>query len=350
MKKRLLLCLALVLLPVAAMAQVSDRDTLLTGDGTLYSIESQGTDASTPDAPHDCLRYLVLTTQDGTTSTRTVVPESLTAGVHWRPALAYDSDSKSLFVFWLHSINASSSELLFSSLHENKWSGVTHFEDGGYRVRSNLRIAVTRRVSESTDDGSYILHPGTTVHAVWWEQRGDGESARYAMLTIENGDVASIAVRDMLDFLPYSRIETPTTVASDFDREVFRHPAIVESATHDTVDVLFADWDKNHYNRLTVRPIANARPHVPIGVRSGGNYGPPKNFRVGGQATTPFTSVQTLFDRDSNDIIIYYQTADALRYAVNRDGQWSAMKSIALGPQITSDVATSALRKLLATQ
>ena len=78
--KRLLLILALVLAPAALFAQVVDRDVLLTPDGTLYTIESKSA------IEGDSNRSLQLTIAQGSKSTVTTIPETLT-GTNWRPAL-----------------------------------------------------------------------------------------------------------------------------------------------------------------------------------------------------------------------------------------------------------------------
>ncbi len=49
----------------------------------------------------------------------------------------------------------------------------------------NLRIAITRKTEQTDANGDVTLIPEVTVHAVWWEQSGSAEWARYAMLTTD---------------------------------------------------------------------------------------------------------------------------------------------------------------------
>src|SRR5437763_894935 len=106
--KRLLLILALILAPAALFGQIADRDVLLTPDGTLYTIESKA------EIEGDSNRALQLTIVHGNKSIITTIPETLT-GTNWRPALTYDAESKTVFVFWIGQMNGMSSKLLFAS-------------------------------------------------------------------------------------------------------------------------------------------------------------------------------------------------------------------------------------------
>src|SRR5690348_15594825 len=108
--KRLLLVLALAVLPTTIFADAIDRDVLVTPEGTLFTVESVLNDGS---APANVKFLLKLTVQPTTGTTQTLnVPDSLTAGMHTHPALAWDSDTQTLFVFWLKMPNPTSSELL----------------------------------------------------------------------------------------------------------------------------------------------------------------------------------------------------------------------------------------------
>jgi len=175
--KRLLLILALALLPAALFAQPADRDVLVATDGTLYTIESRS-------AADSDIRSLHLTIAHGNTSTETIVPDTLT-GTNWRPTLTYDSESKTVFVFWICAPNAMSSKLLFASYRDGKWSPTVSFGDQSFHSRDNLRIAITRHVSTLQADGTtYADAPALLVHAVWWETANGVEKARYALFTI----------------------------------------------------------------------------------------------------------------------------------------------------------------------
>jgi hypothetical protein len=347
MIKRLLTLIAsLALVAVSVTAQTVDRDMLLTTDGTLYTIDSVAPDANAK-AGEDCLRSLVLTTQQGTESTRTVVPYSLSNGVHWRPALAYDSDSKTLFLFWTHSPNAMSSELLFCTISaDGKFSDLTTFEARSYRLRYNLAIAVTRKVWTAQSDSKFTQDAGMSAHAVWWEETGNGEQARYALLTVEKGTVTGIETRDLAAFVDSS---APDTLSPDADPEIFRHPSIFEAPTHDSVDVIFGDVVNNHFNRINIHPVAQGRLHVPVGKMSLGYSGPP-SFAVAPNADRASLSIHSLWDRDTNNLVLYYYADQTVHYLMNRAGVWSSMKSVAMKGGLSAEGAPDVLRRMMAAE
>lgn len=348
MSKRIALAALAFLFALTATAQVTNRDVLLTSNGTLYSIESVRPETGMATSDY-CVLTLVLTTQRGATSTRVNVPYALTSGAHLRPALAYDADSKTLFLFWTHAPNAMSSELLFCTLSsDGKWSELTTFEDRAYRLRYNLAIAVTRKVSTLQSDNTYAEQPGITAHAVWWEQTGLGEQARYAMLTIDNGSVSSIDTRDLQSFV--ASTDAPATdLDPSVDREVFRHPAIFDSSAHNSVDVIFGDATNNRFNRINIRPVTQGRLHVPTGHQNGGYSGPP-SFAVAPEADRATLAIHSLWDRETNDLLFYYYANNAVYYLMNRAGTWSPMKSVAMTGGLNADAAPDVLRRMMAAE
>ncbi|HEV3485915.1 MAG TPA: hypothetical protein VG106_10945, partial [Vicinamibacterales bacterium] len=140
--KRLLV--AAVVLLLAAPAAFAQRDVLLTDDGTAYAASFEWA-WEHPEVKTTSSTYLVLTIQrTGEQPQRLFVPATLQGGANTNPALAYDSDSATLFVFWQHWPNAMSSELRFIAYHrETGWTTPTSFEKAAYRLRRNLRIALT---------------------------------------------------------------------------------------------------------------------------------------------------------------------------------------------------------------
>jgi hypothetical protein len=347
-KRLLTLIAAVALVATSAIAQTTDRDMLLTTDGTLYTIDSVPPDASAH-AGNDCLRTLILTTQQGTELKRTVVPYAVSNGVHWRPALAYDADSKTVFLFWTHSPNAMSSELLFCTVSpDGKFSDLTTFEARAYRLRFNLSIAVTRKVWTPQPDNSSAQEPGISAHAVWWEETGDGEQARYALLTVDGGKVTDIETRDLATFIDPAT-DTSTDASPDVDPEIFRHPSIFEAPSHDSVDVIFGDVTRSHFNRINLRPVANGRLHVPTGRVTGGYSGPP-SFAVAPEADRPALSIHSLWDRDTNNLLFYYYADNTVHYLMNRAGAWSSMRSVALKNGLSVEAAPDVLRRMMAAQ
>jgi len=336
--KRLLLIAALLVVPTALFAQTAaDRDVLLTADGTLWTAESTWNDIG-----GDANRYLHITSQQGNRFGETVVPESISSGINWRPALAYDDQSSTLFVFWLHMPNSFSSELLVAALQNGRWLPAISIDNQQYNLRYNLRIGITRHVSTLQKDGTYADAPALLLHAVWWEQTGDGEQARYALLTIDKGTLAyEPEIHNLSEFA--SQPDKPLDVPANFNPEILKHPAIIEG--NDSVDVVFGNTHTNALNRVTLKPVAETRIHIPIGHHGPGNGGPiapPLGFNA------DWTSRISLVAGQGNSKMAFYTVdKDGLSYVVYSNGTWSNLKTIATSGSVSVDGAVNALTRMV---
>lgn len=330
-----LLALALTL-PIAAAAPVAwDNDMLLTNDGTVYTIESRfGLTAQ---------GSLYLTTQRGETVSTSAVPAAVGDGSHTRPALAYDPESDTLFVFWQKAPSPVATELLFTAYHKGSWSEPTSIDRGAFRLRFNLRIGVTRKIEQVDADGNRAVVPGLTVHATWWEETGAGESARYAMLTIEKGVVTATVIRDLPEFVtgPADARKDAGDVVSD----VLRHPALFESG-QETIDVVFGDTQTKKLHRVTLKPVADGRVRIPIGVKDTKMNAPRNRLAPGGDSSR----ISAVGGAADNDLVFYTTSANTVRYMAYENGAWSAVRSISLNDKVTADAAVNALRRLVASQ
>jgi hypothetical protein len=343
MMKRSLLLLVLALVPLALYAQ-SDRDMLLTASGTIFTAETEQS-AAYPELGASSGTFIMLTVQRGSIRTSVPLPESLIEGIHRGPALAYDEGSKTLFLFWQKQPNAMSSQLLLCSYQGGKWSRTMSIDNAAYHFRQNLRIGITSRVETVADDGTSTWQPGLTVHAIWWDETGESESARYAMLTIEKGTVTDVAIHDLDEFVSINPDDKTFPVDDTLNREILRHPALFESTDHKSVDVVFGDWNLNAFNRVTIRPRTgvDGRLRVPIGVRDGGQI-PPAPFK----AHTDSIGAITGHDQGSNsNLLFYFRDGNAMGYLVFKNGAWSASDSIAIDDKMTADNVVDLLRKMI---
>lgn len=339
MIKRLLI-LILALLPVAAFAQ-NDRDVVLAEDGTLYAVESTfAKDVAGLRTTSE--RVLTLRVQNGTENSVSVIPATLAGGWHVDPAIAYDSQSRTLFVFWeaAHN-NFNTTELLVAAYQNGTWTEPASLDPAHLAARENFRIAITHSSEQIADDGTTTRVPEINIHAVWWEDNGAAEWARYAMITVEKGAVTAIDVRDLSSF---GGVLAPDGAPkSDVARELLRHPAVVEKATRDSVDVLFGDSTTVSLRRTNIRPtIQGGRLRVPVG-RGGTTISAPSagTLSVG-------TPVNAILTADSVAFYFNGRTPNTLSYLLYRNGQWSPLRSIALNEKLSHDVAVSALEKLAA--
>lgn len=334
--KRLLLVVLLLLAVPAAFAQ--SKSVLLTDKGVLYSATAKWTHEY-PDIEASSVTLIVVTVREADKPVRQmIVPATLSYGANSEPALAYDDESETLFVFWQYSTNAMSSELRFTSLdREGDWSVPNTFETANYHLRRNLRIALTHVAEDTAEDGKITNVPEINVHATWWESNASGERARYAMLTLRQGEVA-IQVRDLSDFVTgKTKLHD---VGPEFNTELLRHPAIFESPNGDSVDVVFGDLQTNGFHRVTLKPIGNARVRIP-GGKHGKSFGPP-TFTAAA-ASSSFEAISPHPDR----LLFYYEQDGAIRYMVRRNEEWSTLRTIALDEDMTREMAISAMRGLV---
>jgi len=343
MKRLLFAAALLVVLPLTALGQASDRDAILGADGTLFTIESAPS-YDYPNVKADSSRLLALTVQKQGGSPKTVfVPESLQSGSNSTPTLAYDSESDTLFVFWERGLNNNhTSELLLTSYQNGKFNQASTIESADFHWCHNLRVGVTRKVQVEAD-GQKTMVPGLTVHATWWDYNPHGEVARYAMLPIEKGavDVGNIIKQDISNFFNSREMMPTGSVDPQLDEEVLRHPQLFESANHETVDIVFGDIPSAVLRRVTVRVGVNGgRLRVPLGVR-GGSIGAP---RLKSDANSRISGIST----PGSDKMVLYATDDtAVRYVTYSSSGWSAVRTITLNDKVTAASAVEVIRRMV---
>jgi hypothetical protein len=346
MIKRLLFAVLLVLAPALLSAEVADRDMLVTADGVTYTVESVFA-YDYPNVVTSADRFITLTIDDNGTRTVKQLPASLSAGAHLSPAITWDPDSKTLFIFWQKTPNAMISELFLCAYRDGRFSAPAAIDQvvtGEITKRMNLRIGATRSMEVVGADSKITLESGLNLHAIWWDQTGKNESARYAMISIDKGEVQDIDVRDLRDYLG----STPTsayTVADDFNREILRHPAMFEAKNHASVDVVFADTRTNGYHRVNLRPVSNGRLRVPVGRQSGSDFGPPPVFK-----NEIDSRVSVLPSPESNKLVFYFTGKNALQYLIGDGDHWTDVKSITIDDKTNAYVAADALRRMINTQ
>ncbi|MFP5247705.1 MAG: hypothetical protein ACLGH0_13520 [Thermoanaerobaculia bacterium] len=349
--RKLLLSLCLLALPVFATAQ--QRAALLTPHGTLFTLEQHVTE----DESGSTSAYLILRSQHGTDSIEEIVPNTL-EGANVDPAMAYDAESRTLFVFWLRRVGITASQLVFAYRDaEGIWSAAEEFGQQ-YDDRENLRIAITRKVTE--EDGSVGNTPAVSVHLVWWEFDSDSdtpqEGARYMMLTIDNGKVVE---RTSLDLKQFAKLPEPTPEPGtdsedveapapadtnvDVDRSVLKQPLVFASQSQDSILVVFGDTDTRRLHQVRIRPsrppVSDGRLRVPVGRQEGGASGPKfvaaNNSRIEG------------IYGDTDRMAIYTRDGNQLSYTILKDGTWSDSRALALDDQLSASDAVDALRRLV---
>jgi hypothetical protein len=338
--KRFLLAAVLLVAPIAAFAQALDRDVLLAPNGTLFAAEAVTVGADSWGAAPS--KYLRITSQNGDTTTQTIVAETKQNGINTRPSLAYDSQTNTLFIFWIHMPTAMTSDIVVAALRDGKMTPAVVIDDSGYHYRSNLSLGITRRVAQTQQDGSSVDVAALLVHAVWWEETGSGGEARYALMSIDKGrlDLVDSTSVPLNLYVPADNEIAP--VKEKFNREILKHPAVLDNGSDDSVDVVFGNTSTNIFNRVTLKPHAEARIRIPIGAKPGPRLSAPEAFTA--QWTGP---VNTMSSRNGSTLVFANTGKDAVNYIMFSNGQWSDVKSISTGAAISTDAAMTALAKMV---
>lgn len=345
--KRFLLCATLVLASTSAFAQALDHDVLVTPDGTVFTVDN-----ATPSSVTSIVATGILDMgiRNGSDVRHIVVPASTTTGYHSGATLAYDADSKTLFVLWIHMMDGmASSELLLAAYRDGKWQPPVAIDRQKYTTRTNLRLGITRRVSQLQEDGSYAEVPALLLHALWWDDAVKGEQARYAMLPIENGAVAqsSIEVHALEEFVPAGDDEF-NAPKEDFNSEILRHPAIVTSPMQSTVGVVFGDTKKNTIHTVTLHPIAEVRIHIPVGVVDPGRKPEPHIIAPLGFSADWKGAISVIARGDR--LVFAHSDEKSLSYITYSHGAWTGVKSIAVDNKFPAEAALAAVDKMVSTQ
>ena len=329
------LLVALVLLS-ASTAAFAEPEVLLTPGGTFYSIESVAAEDH-PEVSSPAARFLMFSMHRGDVVHEGVVPATMTEGTHTEAAIAYDPESKRLFVFWRHLRTLAESELLFSSLDENgEWSEPSSVDKAAFRFRKNFRIGITRKTEVIDENGTHTVVPETNVHALWWDS-GEYEAARYAMLTIQNGVVTSTFVSYVSELGNSSPEMFP--VSTDPTAELIKATSVVEVPGRETIDLLYGEAASNSFRRIRLKPVLNVRIRIPVGVKE--SAVPLPKFNA--------DSTEQLFTiPGSGDSVLVGAIGDEFVRFMTFDGNdWSDLSTLRLGKNLTKSGAMTAIHRMV---
>ena len=343
MRKLLVVAAFMLFIGVSAAVAGGAGDVLLTPGGTLFQAQAVD-DEKYQLAPGDSAIQLRVQ-RDGEVETF-LVPASNEGGNNGNPALAWDEETESLFLFWVRAPHLTTSELRFCSFRDGKFSEATTVDQSLFRFRTNLRIAVTRsaRVERNDDDEDEgpTSTPALAIHAVWWDSSSRGEGVRYAMLGITNGQASIIEVRDVIDYLGKARNSEPLILGEDFDRHLLRYPSVSTNPAGDSVDIVFADWQTSRINRVEIISVSSGgvlKP--PVGV-SRGEIGAPVM-----ESVSSSSSVATIARNGKADVVLYQVQDGRVQYFHFDGTKWRPSKFIALDDVITETEAVTALQRLV---
>jgi hypothetical protein len=326
--KKLLLVAVVLLFAAAAFGAENDHDTLIAPDGTVFNITGEPSEDGYTSS-------LGLTVQSGGKSSYSLVPDSID-GLNSHPVLAYDADSKTLFLFWQRVNNDASSDLLIASYQKDAWEPATII-DSKRVARFSLNVGITRSVRQKDRDGNVDTVPALVLHVAWWEEGGaSGQGAHYAVMGLRGGAVVDPDVHDMSEF------QRDDASDAKINQNFLRQVAILSGPTPDAVDVLYADPHSKSFYRTTLRPIVEGRLHIPVGARPG-KLGGPHALDVDWSGRSGAIS-----SPDGNTVIFYNVGVENVTYLQVSDSKWSDPLHVALSAKVTADAVVNALNKMVA--
>lgn len=334
-----------VLLLAAAIAQAAERDVLVTPDGVVYSVE---TEAPGKGAKVAATNLLTLSVQSGEEASKFVIPESTSEGLHVQPALAYDSESETLFVLWMRRPNVFSSELLLASYKDGEWQPTIAIDQQPYLIRSGLRLGITRRVSQLQKDGSYEDVPKLLFHLLWWEQTGAGEEARYALLEIDHGKVTSSEIHSVAELSgeKSNPVRFDPTVPG---AELLRHPAFLASKSGSTVEILSGDLATNALRRTTFKVSLDTRIRIPVGRTPKDVDGPRvQTLSAPSEVKGDWSGSVDVISSAHTDRLVFAKLNDEMVSYLSFDGKkWGSEQGIVTSAKLSAETAMNAVARMV---
>jgi len=129
--------------------------------------------------------------KEGAATRLLVVPGTEGPEVERSAYLAYENSSDTIFVTWERRSNSIHSQIFLASYRGGEWAELIPVSDQRFSLKSSPKIAITREAyslpsSESVAKESRVQR--TTLHVVWFEERGTGAAIVYAPIILVDGD------------------------------------------------------------------------------------------------------------------------------------------------------------------
>ena len=155
-----------------------------------------------------------------------------------------------------------SSDLVFCSYQNGKWSEATSVDSANYHYSHNIQIGVTRKVDQIDEKGDRTSRrrphrPRGVVGRHGPQRVGALRDAHDRQRHADrHPDRRPLALHERLA-AKFRPVERPSsTTRSSATRRSF------ESNAHDTVDVVFGDLITNNMHRVTIKPTLDLRPQA----------------------------------------------------------------------------------------
>jgi hypothetical protein len=353
MRRRALLP-SLVFAAVAALlpgaASALEEVSLLTSDGTLHDVRS-GTalelgvvDPSI--APNAYLIDWISKAQDGTL-TMAILPDSVSYNAKYGLDLAYDDQTSTLLLLWTEDISAYS-QIRIGVLSNGVWTNSMLVPSSGISQAVNPQMIVTHNnVTYLDQTGASQTKTSSILSIVWWEF-AETAKARYASLFLDEGkfDTTALTISDVPAFIGV----TGPTSTTDVPSGAYVFPALQADGLSGSILLAYADMHDQRQRVLRLDfPVDWGNPYDPTDMNWKRRHIPIVGVAMDGPVARSAPDladtrdgVHTTIGRGYRPTLSWGNAAgDSLQYTRLDTADWSSVRSIAIGDQMTYDQATA---------
>lgn len=325
----------------------AEERSLLTPDGTLYHVQSglyssfepSGTLAS----PGDFVIHWDSVDQSGATQSG-IIPGTNNGDPKDQFDLAWDSLSQSLVLVWndrLQVINT----IQFAIYQKGIWVQSQLLPSGVFSFASNPQILITHQAVQDLDgSGNEVDTQRSVISVVWWEG-SVRPRARFAPIFVENGsfNLGDIRIYDLPELVGSQTIEWPAILGNP----LFESPSLQQDGMSSTILASFGDVASQTLQTAQITFPSDFR-HVidPLHGRHvvvilGHNSSPILS------AVPPNPTLLGMVVGSSYQPTVYWQPDDGHVSWASSDGtQWTATRTLTLGPALGADAAVGLIRKM----
>ena len=344
----LLFAAAAALLPGAASAL--EEVSLLTSDGTLHDVRS-GTalelgvvDPSI--SPNAFLIDWTSKAQDGTVE-MAILPDSVSYFAKYGLDLAYDDQTSTLLLLWTEDISAYS-QIRIGVLSNGVWTNSMLVPSTGISQAVNPQMIVTHNnVTYLDQTGASQTKTSSILSIVWWEF-AETAKARYASLFLDEGkfDTTALTISDVPAFIGTNG---PTSTA-DVPSGAYLFPALQADGLSGSILLAYADMHDQRERVLRLDyPVDWGNPYSPTDANWKRRHIPIVGVSMDGpvarsapEVADTRDGVHTIIGRGYRPTLSWGNAAgDSLQYTRLDTADWSPVRSIAIGDQMTYDQAST---------
>jgi hypothetical protein len=338
-----------------ALAAAPEEKTLLTTDGTLYTLRA-GTvsDLGITNLDLDPDTFVVewgSVTQDGTRQ-QGVLQDSASTNPKTSLDLTFDEPTGSFVVLWRED-SPILNQIRLAVLRSGVWSFAGLLPNLGFPHAQNPQMLLSHQtISTTDDDGNVTRKNRSMLSVIWWEEAQYAQ-ARYAPIFLDE-EISSTSVK--IYDLPFAIGGGGPTSFDGLTPAAYAYPALQLAGPGGAVLASFADLNaQKHFvvridfptnlgNPNDSKNMIWERRRIPVvGIAAAG----PIAFKRPSETRPESAPIGTIIGSSFNPTL-YWRDANVVRY-IRFDGKdWSDPLAISLGKDLTFDRALRLLEAMAA--